>query len=257
MVALKMLEKQGYHADAVANGAEALAALRNVPYELVLMDVQMPEMDGFEATRHIRSPESSVLDHQVPIIAMTAHAMKGDRERCLEMGMNDYISKPVSPQALAAALEKWLMIERKVPSSVAAVEEAVRTAGEETQDEETLVFDRKGMIARLMDNEDLARSVAMTFLEDIPKQFAALSGFLEANDAEGIERQVHSIKGASANVGGEALRRSAFILEKAAAAGDLEFVSAGIPNLENQFAELREAMTEFAEGRLNEESASQ
>ncbi len=95
-VAFGILEKLGLRADAVANGSEAVHALETLPYDLVLMDVQMPEMDGLEATRRIRDPESSVLDHRVPIIAMTARAMQGDRESCLESGMNDYVSKPVS-----------------------------------------------------------------------------------------------------------------------------------------------------------------
>jgi CheY-like chemotaxis protein len=137
LVALGILKKLGLQADAVTNGVEALNALQTLPYDLVLMDVQMPEMDGFEATKIIRNYESGIRnqereepneevgDHSsftlhhshftlhtssfiLPIIAMTAHTMKGDRERCLEAGMNGYISKPISPQALAEMLEKWL-----------------------------------------------------------------------------------------------------------------------------------------------------
>jgi len=107
-VALKILERLGYRADAVGNGKEALAALEKIPYDLVLMDVQMPEMDGFEATRAVRDGRAKVLDRNVPIIAMTAHAMKGDRERCLEAGMDDYIGKPVTPSAVKEILEKYL-----------------------------------------------------------------------------------------------------------------------------------------------------
>jgi signal transduction histidine kinase/DNA-binding response OmpR family regulator len=107
-VALGILKKLGLRADAVANGAEAVKALESIPYDLVLMDVLMPEMDGLEATRKIRNPQSAVRNHQIPIIAMTAGAMQGDREKCLEAGMNDYVSKPISPQALADALDKWL-----------------------------------------------------------------------------------------------------------------------------------------------------
>jgi CheY-like chemotaxis protein len=92
----------------VANGVEAVKALETLPYDLVLMDVQMPEMNGLEATRQIRNPQSAVRNHKIPIIAMTANAMQGDRETCLEAGMNDYISKPIFPKALADALEKWL-----------------------------------------------------------------------------------------------------------------------------------------------------
>ena len=107
-VALGILRKLGLRAEAVADGAEAIEALKTLPYDLVLMDVQMPEMDGLEATRIIREPHSPVLDHRIPIIAMTAHAMQGDRERCLEAGMNDFVSKPVSPQALIEAMNTWL-----------------------------------------------------------------------------------------------------------------------------------------------------
>jgi PAS domain S-box-containing protein len=107
-VAVGILKKLGLRADAVANGAEALKALETIPYDLVLMDVQMPEMNGIDATRQIRDPQSKVRDHRIPIIAMTANAMQGDREKCLEAGMNDYVPKPISPQVLAKALDKWL-----------------------------------------------------------------------------------------------------------------------------------------------------
>ena len=129
MVALKMIEKLGYHADIVTNGKKALQALELIPYELVLMDCQMPEMDGFEATRKIReyeaaqeikksgaqapsrkptTPHSLLSTAHIPIIAMTAHALHGDRERCLNAGMDDYISKPVKQAVLAAAIKKYL-----------------------------------------------------------------------------------------------------------------------------------------------------
>jgi len=108
LVAVKMLENMGYRVDVVADGQEVLTAVRNIPYDLVLMDCQMPETDGFEATRHIRDPQSAVLNHQVPVIAVTAYAMKGDREKCLEAGMDDYLSKPLQAMELAAVLDRWL-----------------------------------------------------------------------------------------------------------------------------------------------------
>ncbi|MBN2511685.1 MAG: PAS domain S-box protein, partial [Sedimentisphaerales bacterium] len=100
-VAIGILKKMGLYADAAANGVEAIKALEYIPYDLVLMDVQMPEMDGLEATRRIRHPESTVLNRRIPIIAMTAHAMQGDRDKCLKAGMDDYITKPVTPRMLA------------------------------------------------------------------------------------------------------------------------------------------------------------
>jgi len=125
LVALGILKKLGLNADAVPNGAEALIALQAKPYDLVLMDVNMPVMDGIEATKRIRNYELGITNKAqtddssssfvirnssfvIPIIAMTANAMQGDRELCMEAGMNDYITKPVSPQALADVLEKWL-----------------------------------------------------------------------------------------------------------------------------------------------------
>jgi CheY-like chemotaxis protein len=105
-VAVRMVERLGYRADVAGNGSEALRALDRVPYDAVLMDCQMPEMDGYEATREIRRAEGD--GRHVPIIAMTASAMAGDRERCLAAGMDDYISKPVKLHIVAAVLERWL-----------------------------------------------------------------------------------------------------------------------------------------------------
>ncbi|MCD4775867.1 MAG: response regulator [Candidatus Aegiribacteria sp.] len=111
-VAVGILKKLGFAAEVVANGVEVLRVLESIPFDLVLMDVQMPEMDGFEATRCIRDPKTSALNGKIPIIAMTAHAMHGDREKCLKAGMDDYVSKPVSIQALADVLDKWLPKKR-------------------------------------------------------------------------------------------------------------------------------------------------
>jgi CheY-like chemotaxis protein len=113
MLAVRLLEKMGYRADIVGNGLEAVSALDQKPYDVILMDVQMPEMDGLEATRTIRTVRA--LDGGPRIIAMTANAMQGDREICLEAGMDDYVSKPIRTEDLAAALERSaLVIERKL-----------------------------------------------------------------------------------------------------------------------------------------------
>jgi signal transduction histidine kinase len=252
-VALGILNKLGLRADAAANGAEAIKSLETIPYDLVLMDVQMPVMDGFEATHEIRNPLSAVRNHKIPVIAMTAHALLGDRERCLEAGMNDYVSKPVSPQALAEALDKWLPKEEDVDGSMKAEERmrmgeilhdsalSAQRSAPSTQ-HSALIFDRAGLMARLMDDQDLARIVIEGFLEDVPRQIEALRGYLEAGDAPGAERQAHTVKGAAANVGGECLREVAFEMEKAGKAGDLAAIKARMAGLETEFDRLKIAM---------------
>jgi PAS domain S-box-containing protein len=239
-VALGILKKLGLRADAVANGAEALQALETLPYDLVLMDVQMPVMDGLEATRRIRKIKSAGSINQIPIIAMTAHVMQGDREDCIQAGMNGYVTKPVSPHALAEALDKWLPKEEKTAASMLKNDE--QSPQDTNLNTQLSVFDRAGMMARLMDDEDLARMVVEGFLEDIPRQIAALKAYLETGDAAGAERQAHSIKGASANVGGECLQEVAFQMEKAAKAGDLCAAGGHLAEIEAQFDMLNQAM---------------
>ncbi|MDD3704152.1 MAG: response regulator, partial [Victivallaceae bacterium] len=107
-VVLAILRKIGINADVASNGEEVLQMLATQHYEMVLMDIQMPDMDGLEATRKIRDPETPVLNHEVPIIAMTAHALNGYRENCINAGMNDYVTKPVTPQQLREVMKKWL-----------------------------------------------------------------------------------------------------------------------------------------------------
>jgi PAS domain S-box-containing protein len=239
-VALGILAKLGFNADTAANGREAIQALKTVPYDIVLMDVQMPEMDGLEATRAIRSGKTGVLNPRIPIIAMTAHALKGDRERCLEAGMDDYVSKPIAPQALAEALEKWGEKARKPLPSDAASRGAAEPFGG------LPVFDRQALMARLMGDEDLARTIIAGFLEDVPKRILALRGHLDRGDAGSAGFEAHAIKGAAANVGGMALSAVASEIEEAAKAGRREVFVSLVPEMERQFALLKMRMKERA-----------
>ena len=251
-VALGILKRLGLRADVVASGTEAIGALEALPYDLVLMDVQMPEMDGLEATRLIRDPRSAVQRHEVPIVAMTAHAMEGDRERCLEAGMNDYVAKPVSAQALADALERWLPRDIAATPTKAPARRASAPPMADDREGKAPVFDRAAMMARLMDDEELARIVVDGFLEDAPRQIEALRDYLSVADAEGTLRQAHTIKGASATVGGEAMRAVALKMETAARAGDFDAVAARLPDLESELTRLREAMGDASDGRQPE-----
>jgi CheY-like chemotaxis protein/HPt (histidine-containing phosphotransfer) domain-containing protein len=228
-VALILLERLGLRVDAVVNGKEAVEALEKVPYNLVLMDIQMPEMDGLEATKIIRDPESRVLNHHVPVIAMTAHAMKGDRERCLKAGMDDYVTKPIEPQRLTEA------IERQVRNSAEAIvpSHSVQTF---LSDEEA--FDRSVVLDRVGGDERLLKKVMSVFLEDIPVQLEQLKKAVNEEDTERIWSQGHRIKGSSANIGAQGMRDMAFEIEKAGKAVELDRVRPLVVQLEQEFRKI-------------------
>ena len=236
-VLLAILEKMGCRADAVANGKEALASLRSIPYDLVLMDCQMPEMDGYEAAASIRDPQSGVCT-EIPIIALTAHAMIGDREKCLAAGMNDYLAKPVHPSTLAAMLEKWL--PREIGSSLfGAVPQSDESAAASPP-----VFDEPAFLRRLMGDRDLARTIIGTFLEDILKQLAASrkkprgQGDLRCRRAPDPLDQQRRRKPRQRC----ALHGVAVEMEQFGNTGNLVAMSARLPELRQQFRLLREAM---------------
>ena len=236
-VALGMLRQLGLRADAVANGAEAISTLESIPYDLVLIDMRMPVMDGIEAARQIRNPRSAVLNHDIPIIALTANAMESDRDSCLAAGMNDFVPKPILKAVLRAALNRWL------PTGDAAIPTATRQVVPSiTGKEETLIFDRAGVLRRLEGDNGLAQIVFSAFFEDMPGQIEALKYLVKSGDASGAARQAHSIRGAAANAGGERLRALASEMEKAADAGDLLFIAIRMDELELQFRCLKDAI---------------
>jgi len=229
-VALGMLRNLGLRADAVANGAEAIRALESIPYDLVLMDMRMPVMDGIEAARQIRNPQSAVLEHDIPIIALTADAMQSDRDSCQAAGMNDFVPKPILKSVLRAALKRWLCT-----GNAATPSGAPQVVPSTTAADTTLIFDLEGMLGRLDGDNELAAIVIAVFLEDIPAQIQTLKDFVKSGDTASSARQAHSIRGASANVGGDRLRNVASVMEKAADVGDLHAVAARMADLELEF----------------------
>jgi CheY-like chemotaxis protein/HPt (histidine-containing phosphotransfer) domain-containing protein len=232
-VALKILEKAGYRAETVNNGLEVLAALEKNPYDLILMDVQMPEMDGFEATGAIRRKEKG---GHTPIVAMTAHAMKGDRERCLGAGMDDYISKPIQPKELIEVIERQLKGARPAETEMAPSEQA----------KEPEVFDRKILLERLDGDEEIFKEIIATFLEDAPNQIDKLKKALQEGDAKRVERQGHLLKGAALNIGGNGLQNAARELEVAGKEGDLTKAQSLVAMLDREFEKLKGALAGLA-----------
>ena len=222
-VALGLLRNLGLAADAVDNGRAALAALERQDYDLVLMDIQMPGMDGLAATRAIREPQSKVRNPVVPIIAMTAHAMSGDRERCLAAGMNDYLTKPVSGQTLAQVLRRWLPPKPETETAQTSRENAAPP---------TEIFNPADLLDRLMDDRELACSVLHWFLDDVPKCLDHLREALLREDVETLGRRAHSLNGLAANAGAPRLRDRAEQLETAANEQELDKIAALLPQAE-------------------------
>ncbi len=233
LVAMKLLEKLGCRSDVAANGHEALTALASIPYALIFMDCQMPEMDGFEATKRIRRGEAGPGRASTPVIAMTARAMQGDREKCLEAGMNDYLSKPVNLAALARVLERWT--GRPEPPAIDAAASA-----ETGVPPDTSVFNRKALHDNLGGDEELVREILGVFLDDASSRIRAMRENVATGDATGAGEQAHALKGAAANVGGEALRAVAFEMEKAGRAGDIDRLRATMPKLEKHFEQFKQ-----------------
>jgi CheY-like chemotaxis protein/HPt (histidine-containing phosphotransfer) domain-containing protein len=235
-VAVAILNKLGYRADLVANGVEALAALREADYDVVLMDCEMPEMDGYEATRRIRQPGTGTRNPQIPIIALTADAISGDREKCLAAGMNDYLAKPIRAEQLAGALEKWL----NCPAG-----NAEHSAARQTPARGELVFNLEELLKRLMGDQVLARNLITGFLNDVPMQLIILKNRLEAGDARAVKLQAHTLKGAAATVAAEALSFVCCEVQEAATAGELSRALILLPRLEEQFELLKATLKQL------------
>jgi signal transduction histidine kinase/DNA-binding response OmpR family regulator/HPt (histidine-containing phosphotransfer) domain-containing protein len=237
LIALTILEKLRYRVDVAADGKEAVDALQRAPYDLVLMDCQMPNMDGYEATRSIRISELG--GGRVPIIAMTADAMKGDRERCLDAGMDDYLSKPVKPAELVMKLEKWLApIEEELEELEALPEEE----GSGSPAGTLPVFDEAAFMARAMGDASLARTLIRMFIQDTPAKVAKISAAVSDGDFLLAAQLAHLIKGAAANLSCKALREAAAEMEAAGAAEDLVTLERLSPELRLRFSELMEAL---------------
>ena len=242
-VARGMLEKFGITIDLAGNGEEALHALEMIDYDLVFMDCQMPVMDGYEASRRIRDHLQLDL---LPIVAMTANAMEGDREKCLQAGMNDHIPKPVDPDRLKQALDTWLSEahklnttdSRKALEPATEADNASQPAPAALQTDAASHWDREGFLTRLAGDEELAETILQIFLDDMPDKLQSLKKQLEAGNAVTAGEVAHAIKGSCANVGAEALRAQAKAMEQAGKAGDLEGVSSRMNHLENLFSEL-------------------
>jgi two-component system, sensor histidine kinase and response regulator len=226
-LAMRLLEKQGHSVVIANNGREAVEALDRETFDAVLMDIQMPEMGGFEASAAIRAREGATGGH-VPIIAMTAHAMKGDRERCLRAGMDGYISKPIHAKALIEALESLVSRGSDLALPVALPPPPYEPAA----------FDREALLERVDGDVELLEELVAVFMDESPRLLAAARAALEQRDAPALERAAHSLKGSVGNFCAPSAAEAARRLESLSREGDLDGASGALARLEDEMNRL-------------------
>ncbi len=234
-VALALLGKAGYRADWAGDGLEALAALEKDRYDLIFMDAEMPGMDGLTATARIRAAEKATGAH-IPIVAMTAHAGPGERERFLRAGFDGYVAKPIRPRELQAAIEEALQ-KRSSSGGQKVGTDIASPVSQET----VPAFDREALRERLDGDESLARELVDMFLDDVPAQLDGLREALTRKDAAMLHGRAHYLKGEAGNIGAEAIRQTAHRIEAAAGQGDMEDITALLDRLDECVREFRTA----------------
>jgi len=218
-----LLKKQGLNSDTVGNGQEALTILTQIPYDLVLMDCQMPVMDGYTATQLIRQPTSGALNPQVPIIALTANAMQGDREKVLDAGMNDYLAKPINSTTLSAMLQRWLDASEtkkpQAPDNTAPPSPLDNSAGL------LPCFDASLLLSNLGGDREMARVLVESVLNELPQYLEQFKNDVASADWIRAERAAHTLKGLGAQAGGSRFSACAAALDQRLKAGETDLHS--------------------------------
>ena len=231
-LALTLLAKRGYTVRVAGNGREAVRLWQQGSCDLILMDVQMPEMDGLEATALIRQQEQPSGRH-IPIIAMTAHAMTGDRERCLHAGMDGYLSKPIQSQLLFDAIEDLLPAAAAAPATTATAESLP-------------LLDKEALLAHVGDDIGLLREMVEIFNASAPVLLEQAAAALAAGDADGLHRATHALKGAASNFAAAAACQAAIELDELAQSGRLEPARGALAALASEIGRLRLRLAELA-----------
>lgn len=229
----RLLDRWGHQATLAENGREAVEALANKKFDLILMDVQMPEMDGFDATVRIRQSEKQTGGY-TPIIAMTAHAMKGDRERCIEAGMDEYISKPINTDTLLNAIQALVPQESSKPSAVEAVSEDRPT------------FDSEALLKAFDHDWDFFKEALEMLVSDYPPMLEAVQEALKSKDAESLNRTAHALKGMVGNFQGRDAAKAAFKLEEMGRLGEFDGADQACERLINELAALEKTLLDLA-----------
>jgi CheY-like chemotaxis protein/HPt (histidine-containing phosphotransfer) domain-containing protein len=213
-----LLQKAGYMVDVVENGRQAVEKVQQEKYSAILMDVQMPEMDGYDATLRIRRLGGEV--GRIPIVAMTAHAMKGDRERCLEAGMDSYLSKPLDAKMLIHVLDQFVVSEDE--NILAAGKIALEPAAEKNAGKTVPPIDIEAAMPTFDNDRSFFLEMCQDFINHLPIRVEELRKAFAAGDTVRLNRSAHNLKGVAANFGAKPLTALALELETRTAGGDLE-----------------------------------
>jgi two-component system, sensor histidine kinase and response regulator len=260
-IVLRMLRNAGYGADIAANGKEVLAMLEERTYDLLFMDVQMPQLDGLKTTSIIRENEKRTGGH-IPIVAMTAHTMEEDRRLCIDAGMDDYLSKPLDIEIMTETIRRWLgdgtraeedgAAQRVVPETGERGGKA--TAGEKSPSDQPAgmehekeirsadeVFDRQNLLRTLNGDEEFLRELVGLFLGEIPDQVKIMQRLSDVGDAEGVAELAHKLKGSSANIRAGALRRLFADIEGSAKRAELNEIAPFLDRFDYEINEFRRA----------------
>jgi len=267
-LAVKMLEKQGHRVVVASNGREAVEALGKEHFDLVLMDVQMPEMDGFEATKAIRNLECGLRNKieespyskseienlksqikNIPIVAMTAHAMKGDREKCLAAGMDDYVSKPIKSEKFFAVIDN--MVDK---SRDKRWKEKKKSTSRNNEPSAKDVFDLSSALETADGDKGIFVEIADLFLDGLTDSIAGIQDGIARNDANAVEQAAHSLKGSVGNFGARRAYEIAYRLEVLGRNGKLGESEDTISELEREFRDLEAAMKDTLSEMKNEGS---
>ncbi len=251
-VALSLLRRWGQNAVLANNGAEVLAALDTDPFDLVLMDGQMPGMDGFETTRCIRAREQWTGKHLV-IVAMTAHAMKGDRERCLAVGMDDYLSKPIKADDLFAVLARYG--KQLHPDGESNGVPPAPSGCLETTLPPPLALDRLEQFTRETDRESMQAIVAL-FLSDSNKRLNSLREAIRTHSANDLREAAHSLKGSSAELGARALSQLCRNLEELGRAQSFDGAEERLLQVEREWSRVQTFLETYVKEQAGEQPAS-
>ena len=233
-MAVKTLERFGHHVTVAQNGKEALEQVGKATFDVILMDGQMPIMDGLEATGLIRAGEVES-KRRLPIIAMTAHAMKGDRERFIASGMDDYIAKPIDPDRLMEMLDKW---GRRASAKAPTKDLPRESEAEHAEPGDAVPMDLKNALARACGDKAFLEEMIHHFVGDISEQLEKLGRILDTGDATGLAREAHTLKGSAATLGAGRIASVALQLELTGKSEDLSAGKRLLSELANEMGRL-------------------